>query len=152
MNKANKKIAPACDCVFFLADLILISSFWEHSELWILNGVLALANPAYLIAFPRSDRHVIALLLCAELIVPCCAVLCLRQMLDDNMLVRMCEKKAHENPKTKMAKKIGKKKRKKQNRKHSRKKQTKPKSILNPEIMKNAKNHPKHENKTENGK
>ena len=40
-----------------------------------LNGVLALANLAYLIAFSRSDRLVLVWLLCAELIALCCAVL-----------------------------------------------------------------------------
>ena len=36
----------------------------------------ALANSVCLLAFSRSDRHVLSLLLCTGLIVLCCAVLC----------------------------------------------------------------------------
>ena len=39
-----------------------------------LDDMLALANSVCLLALSRSDRHVLALLLCAGLIARCCAV------------------------------------------------------------------------------
>ena len=40
-----------------------------------LDDMLALANSVSLLLMPRSDRHVLALLICAGLIALCCAVL-----------------------------------------------------------------------------
>ena len=39
-----------------------------------LDDMLDLANSAYLLASSRSGQHVFALLICARLIAPCCAV------------------------------------------------------------------------------
>ena len=49
-------------------------------------GMLVLANSVCLLALSRSDRHVMALLLCAGLIAPCCAVFGVDARLD-NILV-----------------------------------------------------------------
>ena len=56
--------------------------FGEHGELQMVDDMLALANSVGLPArLSRSDRHVLALLLCAGLIALCClccVALCLR--------------------------------------------------------------------------
>ena len=65
-----------------------LRSFWEHNELWMIDHVLALANSACLLAL-RSERHIVGY---AALCRADCAVLCLRQMLDNK---RVSTKKAH---------------------------------------------------------
>ena len=53
-----------------------LRSFWEHSELYkrlATCWLLALANSVCLLTLSRSDRHVLALLLCARLMVLRCA-------------------------------------------------------------------------------
>ena len=55
---------------------LYLRSFWEHSELYKCSKICrlsALVNSVCLLALSRSDRHVLASLLCAGLIALCCA-------------------------------------------------------------------------------
>ena len=58
-----------------------------------LDDMLALANSACLLALSRSGRHVLALLLCAGLVAPCCAVFAV----DTRQQLVHIFKKAHNN-------------------------------------------------------
>ena len=65
-----------------------------------LDDMLALANSACLLALSRSGRHVLALLLCAGLDAPCCAVFAV----DTRQQLVHIFKKAHNNKKNRKKK------------------------------------------------
>ena len=68
--------------------------------------MLAVAPLVCLLVLPRSDRHVLAALLCAgELIALCCVVLCCAVLAVDarRQHARTCKTKAHEKKKKKGA-------------------------------------------------
>ena len=52
------------ECFSRLGRFRFLHSFWEHSEPQMLDAILALTNSTCLLALSRSDRHVLAALLC----------------------------------------------------------------------------------------
>ena len=72
--KANQLLLCEWSYDFCRADSISWFVLRTQRAVLMLDDMLALANSVCLLVLSRSGRHVLVLLLCAELIAPCCAV------------------------------------------------------------------------------